>query len=465
MSNPLKPIEININLLEFDLDTDFTLFNISDDIHPFNYIDNVQCDEQDKIFVLIRDCLSTEDEQFNPQFESETDAAKSSQITKVEVTTLYIVNPDSTYNHEFIRALIPLYRAGDYSVVFALQNDDYSMYSTIVLRNELIISLIDYELHPNEKHTGKLKKPDTLKYLLAPDSPLRIKKSLQQKPKLLTNDLTSAKSDVSDLIETYSMLQGDGFLHYFATCVIDSYGSLIEHQSTLINMPIHCDYQGVEYFSHRLSYAYAFSSASVGNCYYNWQDLDIPTFLSILTELPDLVLSTHLYTALSQLSKLEAALQLFTAKNSEYYSEYLSKWLSKQSISLLVNLDSVLANPNNLLISLISLIEETRDCFYYPNKRENRYGWNQPLSIEFYTDNQYQNLGLSSQTESEIKLVPLNYERSGFLFYYIDEISKRGGQRTILEGTSVTFTTPILSETLIPYLEQLRDTLHKTESS
>ena len=125
----------------------------------------------------------------------------------------------------------------------------------------------------------------------------------------------------------------------------------------------------------------------------------------------------------------------------------------------------MLANPNNLLISLISLIEETRDCFYYPNKRENRYGWNQPLSIEFYTDNQYQNLGLSSQTESEIKLVPLNYERSGFLFYYIDEISKRGGQRTILEGTSVTFTTPILSETLIPYLEQLRDTLHKNESS
>lgn len=183
MSNLLKPIEITINLLEFDLDTDFTLFNISDEIHPFNYIDNVQ----DKIFVLIRDYLSTEDEQFNPQFESETDAAKYSQITKVEVTTLYIVNPDSTYNHEFIRALIPLYRAGDYSVVFALQNDDYSMYSTIVLRNELIISLIDYELHPNEKRTGKLKKPDTLKYLLAPNSPLKIKKSLQQKPKLLTN--------------------------------------------------------------------------------------------------------------------------------------------------------------------------------------------------------------------------------------------------------------------------------------
>ena len=95
MSNLLKPIEININLLEFDLDTDFTLFNISDEIHPFNYIDNVQCDEQDKIFVLIRDYLSTEDEQFNPQFKSETDAAKFSQITKVEVTTLYIVNPDS----------------------------------------------------------------------------------------------------------------------------------------------------------------------------------------------------------------------------------------------------------------------------------------------------------------------------------------------------------------------------------
>ena len=59
MSNLLKPIEITINLLEFDLDTDFTLFNISDKIHPFNYIDNVQCDEQDKIFVLIRDYLST----------------------------------------------------------------------------------------------------------------------------------------------------------------------------------------------------------------------------------------------------------------------------------------------------------------------------------------------------------------------------------------------------------------------
>ena len=34
MSNPLKPIEININLLEFDLDTDFTLLIISDEIYP-----------------------------------------------------------------------------------------------------------------------------------------------------------------------------------------------------------------------------------------------------------------------------------------------------------------------------------------------------------------------------------------------------------------------------------------------